>query len=1008
MKPTAVFISVWLGLAGLVHATNPAMPTIPATIFNVTNYGAIGDGAKDNTTNIQNTINAASAAGGGIVEIPAGTFLSGPITLLSSINLQVDTNAMLQMLPLGTYPGGATNAQTFIGCDQVHDLEISGWGRIDGQGAAWWTFFYTNNTIVRPMMLNLYSCNRLFIHDITFQNPPGHHCGLRNYGGNITISNLTVNTVSPSPNTDGLNFVGTNSIIENCHISVGDDNIAMGATGPLYDLVITNCTFGTGHGVSFGSGNFSGISNLVVIDCTFNGTVNGLRIKYDNDGGGLVQNVYYYNIGMTNVNFPILIYSYYNEIGTPRSISPYYASTQVVAAVTGTTPIYRNITFSNITANSVSGYPVGIIWARTEMPATNIVFNKINLTGDRNFCLYNVSGAQFIDSKITVSATSNTFALFNAQVIISNSVPTNTLFTFAGLTTNGYGNSFAFYNAQASLKDTNAFDDGPLTLGASTFTVSNNLTLFPSTVLNYVLDTNANKVVVAGNLALGGTINVTNGTGFTNGSYTLMTYATNLSGALPTLGSAPDGYDYAFDTNTAGQVKLVATYTGVFETPTTNTIQSSANPSTYGTVVTFTATVNPAPTNGETVTFKDGATTLGTGTLSGGQATFNTTATQLVAGSHSITAIYAGDGAYRGSTSSVLTQTVNPPAGTFFSDRFDTSTVNSPTPAAPTATSSSYEVLSGKPWNPNPPAIGTGHLMFGIGSTSSGVVEVQALFASPGIALLSAGDYVQLSVTFTNTAGILSQSGFWGFGLYNSGGVAPIGGGLNSTMTTGSSTAATGGAQNWQGYVAQIGYTGANSGFYDRKPQTGTNNNNQDLVTTGTSSSYRNPDAVGIGTASTTPSVTLTVGSQYTEVLTYTLTSSNAIQLQSQLYTGTNATGTLLSTMTATTGTTPLTTTFDGFAVGWRATGSTASTMTISSIIVAGQTTTVAPTIGQTFSGSTLTLSWPNYPGWLLQSNSVGLASTNWSIVPDSGNATNFSITIDPAMTNVFYRLVSP
>src|SRR5208337_4371492 len=86
MKPTVVYISAWLVLAGIVHAANPAMPTIPDTVFNVTNYGAIGDGAKDNTTNIQNTINAANAAGGGIVEIPAGTFLSGPITLTNSIN----------------------------------------------------------------------------------------------------------------------------------------------------------------------------------------------------------------------------------------------------------------------------------------------------------------------------------------------------------------------------------------------------------------------------------------------------------------------------------------------------------------------------------------------------------------------------------------------------------------------------------------------------------------------------------------------------------------------------------------------------------------------------------------------------------------------------------------------------------------------------------------------------------------------------------------------------------
>ncbi|HSU56229.1 MAG TPA: glycosyl hydrolase family 28-related protein, partial [Candidatus Dormibacteraeota bacterium] len=158
-------------LAGVARA-DPPLPLIPSTIFNVTNYGAVGDGTTDNTTSIQNTINAANAAGGGVVEIPPGTFLSGPITLLSSINLRVDGSGILQMLPLGRYPGGTSNALTFIGCNNVHDVEISGQGTINGQGAAWWTYYNTNKTIVRPMMLNLYSANRLFIHDVTYQNPP--------------------------------------------------------------------------------------------------------------------------------------------------------------------------------------------------------------------------------------------------------------------------------------------------------------------------------------------------------------------------------------------------------------------------------------------------------------------------------------------------------------------------------------------------------------------------------------------------------------------------------------------------------------------------------------------------------------------------------------------------------------------------------------------------------------------------------------------------------------------
>src|SRR5439155_7590842 len=95
---------------------------------------------------------------------------------------------------------------------------------------------------------------------------------------------------------------------------------------------------------------------------------------------------------------------------------------------------------------------------------------------------------------------------------------------------------------------------------------------------------------------------------------------------------------------------------------TTTAVTSSPNPSVFGQSVTFTATVSAvAPGAGSptgTVTFKDGATTLGTGTLSGGQATFS--ASSLSAGGHAtITAVYGGDANFNTSTSPNFTQTVN-------------------------------------------------------------------------------------------------------------------------------------------------------------------------------------------------------------------------------------------------------------------------------------------------------------------------------------------------------------
>ncbi|HEX4350943.1 MAG TPA: glycosyl hydrolase family 28 protein [Verrucomicrobiae bacterium] len=576
------FLASLLFVAGTILSASGAFystPTLPRINTNnviiVTNvaYGAKADNSTDNAAAIQAAINAAALGGltnggaGGTVEIPAGTnaYLCGPLAMKSSINLQVDAGAILRMLPFGRYPAPPPN---FIGATNLTDVEISGSGAIDGQGSAWWTYFATNSSLARPIMARIQGCSRQLVQNVTLSNSPEFHLSFSGSKGNITVQGVTIQSPPseanpPAKNTDACDVSGTNILVQNCNISVGDDDFTCG--GSTSGVLITNNIYGNGHGISIGSDTDNGgVSNITVINCTMNGPDNGIRIKSDNDRGGLVQNISYYNIGMTNVHFPIQIIGYYNQYSTPDSITAAIAASTNAAAITGFTPIYRNITFSNITATSISGFPVGIVWARTEMPATNIVFNKVSVNGDRNFCLYNVRGAQFIDCNFQVSSTYKTFVLYDAQAIITNSVPTNTQFTFDGLTTNGYGNALAFYNAQGSLVNTNALAGGSLTLAASTFTVSNNLSLPPSTSLNYTLSTNTTKLAVVGNLTLGGTNNISSGNGFTNGSYTLMTYTGALSGALPVIGSIPTNYSYtySFDTSTLGQVNLIVTLPG--------------------------------------------------------------------------------------------------------------------------------------------------------------------------------------------------------------------------------------------------------------------------------------------------------------------------------------------------------------------------------------------------------------------------------------------------------------
>ena len=119
---------------------------------------------------------------------------------------------------------------------------------------------------------------------------------------------------------------------------------------------------------------------------------------------------------------------------------------------------------------------------------------------------------------------------------------------------------------------------------------------------------------------------------------------------------------YSGDAKYAGSTSAaVAQTVNTTKVNTTAVVTSSASSVTAGQSVTFTATVSPSAATG-TVQFKDGATVLGSATLSGGKATYTTSA--LTAGTHNISATYAGDSSYNSSTSAALTQTVTAAAKT--------------------------------------------------------------------------------------------------------------------------------------------------------------------------------------------------------------------------------------------------------------------------------------------------------------------------------------------------------
>ncbi|MFR9791020.1 Ig-like domain repeat protein [Streptomyces sp. MB22_4] len=149
------------------------------------------------------------------------------------------------------------------------------------------------------------------------------------------------------------------------------------------------------------------------------------------------------------------------------------------------------------------------------------------------------------------------------------------------------------------------------------------------------------------------------------GTGTLVGGVATLTTSALTVGSHSLTAVYSGDADFSGSTSLVDVQT-VTQAASATTLTSAPDPSVFGEPKTLTATVTAVPpgagTPTGTVDFFDGATLLGTATLSGGTATFTTSA--LTVGSHSLTAVYSGDADFTGSTSPVDIQTVTQAAST--------------------------------------------------------------------------------------------------------------------------------------------------------------------------------------------------------------------------------------------------------------------------------------------------------------------------------------------------------
>jgi hypothetical protein len=293
-------------------------------------YGAAAGGEKLCTAVIQAAIDAASAAGGGRVVVPAGTFLTGTINLRSRITLQLDQGAVLlgsSRLEDYEFARGWGWPHDDQPCDvtpwhlvQAFDAEcvrITGEGAIAGSGPAFWYpdrkhewEFWVHRENQRPSpMVHIESCRHVLIEGVTLRDSAGWTLHLTRCEAS-RISGVTIRNPFFGPNTDGMDIHNCRGVtIAGCDIATGDDAIAIMASshgGPSEDIAISDCVLRTScvglRIISFDSGGHH--RRIVAANILMPRTSRMFDLRAQN--GSTIENIRVANVvGTTNSGWPI-------------------------------------------------------------------------------------------------------------------------------------------------------------------------------------------------------------------------------------------------------------------------------------------------------------------------------------------------------------------------------------------------------------------------------------------------------------------------------------------------------------------------------------------------------------------------------------------------------------------------------------------------------------------------------------------------------------------------------
>ncbi|MGA2322765.1 MAG: glycosyl hydrolase family 28 protein [Sedimentisphaerales bacterium] len=376
----------------VIQSTAPAMK-----VFNITAYGAVGDGKTLNTAAIQKAIDECTP--GNKVLIPSGIFVSGALFLKSNMTLQIDgtlrgsdntadyplTSKRFSYYASGNNYMGLINAYTET-YGSITNVRICGSGTVNGSSDTVGSLTGHKNTILgdkqaaakddtaRCDMITVKGVDGLYLGGLTLVNSPMHVIFI-SYSKNITVNGLTVTTYDIH-NADGIDLATSDTAyIFNSSFDTGDDcinfNAGVGADGvkenyPDNNIRVFNCIAKRGHGgVVFGSFTAAWIQNVLVEDCIFDGTDIGLRFKTGTKQGGGARNVFCRDIVIKNI---------------AKNSAIFFDSSYSCDYPSGGPGQFKDITVKNITCTNLKKYGI-YINGLASTPHTNLSLSNISING---------------------------------------------------------------------------------------------------------------------------------------------------------------------------------------------------------------------------------------------------------------------------------------------------------------------------------------------------------------------------------------------------------------------------------------------------------------------------------------------------------------------------------------------------------------------------------------------------------------------------------------------------